>query len=277
MTGEAGPGGLIGAGEPEPITLSELEFDVLWEHLGLPEMPVVIGVPSPGRTTTERKQLVEQAWAGVAARGLGRQVDLDPSLVRHLRILARPDVEVDARTWIGSEVRTLAAAGAGAGVHVAYTEGTLTFRQVEADGLPSVVLGGLPERKAGPGHSVTLRSADFEAAAFAEGTRETFAAALVDRGMREADAQTLVTMVSEVAGQGQIGAAARDAYGRRYRADRVVSFFETADGRYVQIRRSADGAPPWTTIAPVDRRRMHQHVTEMLADVQRAAGRTTGR
>lgn len=273
MTFDEAPGGARDGAEPMPITLSALELDVVWEHLELPEMPVVIGVPSPGETHTERKRLVEQAWAGIEARGLGRQVDLHPLLLQHLRILSRPDAEVDARTWLGSEVRTLAAAADGAGVHVILSEGSLTFRRIEPDGLPSVVLGTLPERGSGPGHSVTLPSVDFEESAFAEGTPETFASALTARGMREADAQTLVTMISEVAGQGQFGAAARDQLGRRYRADRAVSFFETAEGRYVQIKRSRDGAAPWTTIAPVDRRRLLQHVTEMLADVRRVAGR----
>ena len=42
----------------EPITISALEFDVLWEHLRLAEMPLVLRVPSPGRTYTERRELV---------------------------------------------------------------------------------------------------------------------------------------------------------------------------------------------------------------------------
>lgn len=260
-------------GEPEPIVLSALEFDVVWEHLGLPEMPIVIRVPSPGRTQAERDGLVEQAWSGIGARGLGRQVDLHPLLVRHLRVLSRPDVEVDARTWIGGEVRTVAASAGGHGVLATLADGSVTFRVVEPSGLASVVLGTVADVGAGPGRSVTLPTIDFEEAAAAEGTKEAFAAALVTRGLREDDAQTLITMISEVAGQGQFGAAARDSFGQRHRADRAVSFFETSEGRYVQIRRSQDGAPPWTTIAPVDRRRLAQHVNEMLGDVLRVAGR----
>lgn len=261
------------SGEPEPITLSALEFDVVWEHLGLPEMPVVLGVPSPGRTGAERGALVEQAWEGIAARGLGRQVGLHPLLLRHLEVLAKPEVEVDARTWTGGETRALVAAAGGSGVHAMLAGGTLTFRAVEPSGLASTVLGALPDRGAGPGRSVTLPSADFEAAASTENTRESFAAALVARGLREDDAGTLVTMISEVAAQGQFGAAARDGLGRRHRADRAVSYFETAQGRYVQVKRSRDGAPPWTTIAPADRRRLSQHVDEMVSDVLRTAGR----
>jgi hypothetical protein len=259
--------------ESEPITLSALEFDVVWEHLRLPEMPVVVGVPSPGRTHAERGGLLEQAWAGIAARGLGRQVGLHPLLSRHLEVLARPEAEVDARCWSDGEVRTLVAAAGGSGVHVTLSGDTLTFRAVEPSGLASTVLGALPDRDAGPGRSVTLPSADFEAAAADENTRESFAAALVARGLREDDAGMLVTMIGDVDAQGQFGAAARDGLGRRHRADRAVSYFETGEGRYVQIKRSRDGAPPWTTIAPVDRRRLSQHVDEMVSDVLRAAGR----
>ena len=31
----------------DPVIISTLEFDVLWEHLGLETMPLVLKVPSP--------------------------------------------------------------------------------------------------------------------------------------------------------------------------------------------------------------------------------------
>ena len=38
----------------DPVIISTLEFDVLWEHLGLETMPLVLKVPSPGKTREER-------------------------------------------------------------------------------------------------------------------------------------------------------------------------------------------------------------------------------
>ncbi|MGH3439443.1 MAG: ESX secretion-associated protein EspG [Sciscionella sp.] len=258
---------------PEELTLSTLEFDVLWEYLRLPSMPVVIGVPSPGRTHSERTRLADEAWQRIEARGLGRQINLHPLLPRYLSLLAQPEREVDGRVWVGGEVRSLAAATGQEAVHVTLAGGELTFRPISPEGLVAAVLGVLPALAAGTGHSVTLPTDDFEAAAYSAGpVRQGFALALTDRGVREADVRTLTEMISEVSGQGQFGAAARDKFGRRHRADRAVSFFDTADGRYLQVKRSQNGTPPWTTISPVDQRRLLQHVTEMLADVVRLSG-----
>ena len=236
-------------------------------------MPVVLRVPSPGRTHAERAQLVRQAWRGIEERGLGRPVGLHPLLLSHLRVLARPDREVDARIWVGGRVRTLTAAAGGSAVHATLAEGVLNLRPASPEGLPSAAVATLPSLQAGPGHSITLPTDDFEAAAFvAGGTREGFVTALRDRGVRDEDVATLAEMVSDLLGQGQFGAAARDRFGRRHRAGRVVAFFDTTEGRYVHITRSNGNAMPWTTISPVDQRRMLQHVTELLAEVVQISG-----
>src|SRR5216117_965383 len=95
-------------GEPsvtEPVTINALEFDVLWEHFALDAMPLVLRVPSPGRTDAERARFVRQAW-----RGLGRPIDLDPRLGRLLFLLRRPDREIDGRLWVGRPLRLFVAA-----------------------------------------------------------------------------------------------------------------------------------------------------------------------
>ena len=70
-------------------------------------------------------------------------------------------------------------------------------------------------------------------------------------------------LIGDVIRQGQFGTATRDKWGRRVRAPRVISFFDTKDGRYLQIRRESEGAEPWTTISPADSRRMLQHLTAL--------------
>ena len=86
-------------------------------------------------------------------------------------------------------------------------------------------------------------------------------------GLRADDADALVEMINDVVHMGNFGAAARDRLGRRRRAERVVSFFDTEDGRYVQIRRPADDGTMWTTISPADVRKLVHHVTELLDEV----------
>lgn len=252
--------------EAEPITLSALEFDVLWEHLRLGALPLVVKVPSPGKTDAERAELEEQVWAGLKARGLGRPVDVRPDLEELLGLLAKPDHEVDARAFAGRNVRVLAAATGTAAAVATLSEGTLTLHRASASALPGAAVAMLPALGAGPGTSVTLPTRDFEAAANAAGgTRDGFAKALLDRGIR--DAEVLADMIKDVHGMGNFGAAARDRLGRRRRAERVVSFFDTEDGRYVQIRRAGPDGTLWTTISPADLRKLVHHVTELLDEI----------
>ena len=84
--------------------------------------------------------------------------------------------------------------------------------------------------------------------------------------LRGDDAQTLAEMVRDATNRGQFGAAARDKWGKRVRPDRVVAFYDTPSGRYLQMRRATEGQPPWSTITPVDYRRMHHHLVELLAE-----------
>lgn len=250
----------------EPVIISALEFDVLWEHcFGADEvsgMPLVLKVPSPGRTTAERTSVVNRAWADLERRGLGRSVDLDPRLEQLLWLLRRPDREIDGRLWVGRSLRLLTAATGERAVLAVLTGDQLTLRFAEVTGLPRYALSVLPAQPAGPGASITMRTRDFEAAAQQATDRTAFEAALRDRGVRVDDATALVTMIGDIVNQGQFGSAARDKFGKRVRADRVVSFFDTPDGRYLQVRRESSGEL-WTTISPADQRRMSQHLTEL--------------
>ncbi|MCT2586183.1 ESX secretion-associated protein EspG [Actinophytocola gossypii] len=260
--------GLFAETTDDPLTISALEFDVLWEHCALDAMPLVLKVPSPGRTEEERAKLVRSVWASLEERGLGGPVELDRRLEHLLSLLRRPDREIDGRLWIGSPLRVFAAATGDEAVLATLSGSTMTLRYADATGLPRFALSVLPGAPAGPGRSLTLPTADFEAAAEAANERERFEAALLARGIRPTDARDLAEMIGDVVNQGQFGSAVRDRWGRRVRAPRVVSFFDTAAGRYLQLRRADDDSEPWTTISPADPRRMLQHLTT-LHDEQR--------
>ncbi|WNV90670.1 ESX secretion-associated protein EspG [Umezawaea sp. Da 62-37] len=250
----------------EPVTISALEFDVLWEHLRLEVMPLVLKVPSPGKTHAERAELEREVWAGLDRRGLGRPSSLDPVLEDLLHLLNRPQTEVDGRLWLGRSVRVLAAAKGQSGVLAVLDGEELTLRAASGEGLPREALSVLPAAPAGPGHSITLPSADLDAAAAAAGSLDGLEEALVARGARGADAQTLAEMMRDAGNRGQFGAAARDKWGKRRRPERVVAFYDTPEGRYVQMRRAVPGQQPWSTVSPVDSRRLIQHVTELLSE-----------
>ncbi|SFR09943.1 EspG family protein [Lentzea waywayandensis] len=250
----------------DPVIISTLEFDVLWEHLGLETMPLVLKVPSPGKTTEERRAIEDQVWLQLGARGLGGPRSLDPTLEDLLHVLNRPQQEIDARMWLHERSLRVLAAGKGQAGVLAILDGTqLILRPAEADGLPREALTALPTAPAGEGHSITLPSADLDGAAASAATPEDLEAAL-SATLRADDAHTLAEMVRDASNRGQFGAAARDKWGKRVRPDRVVAFYDTPKGRYLQMRRATAGQAPWSTITPVDYRRMHHHLVELLAE-----------
>jgi hypothetical protein len=264
----------LGDREAPPIFLSALEFDVLWEHFRLGAMPLAVKVPAPGRTHEDRAQLEAQAWAELGARGLGRPVEVNPDIEDLLGVLAKPLREVDVRAFVGRNVRVLAAATDESAAVAELSEQTVVLRRASESSLASAALAVLPAVPAGVGRSVTLPTAEFERAAKSAGrARDSFGAALLEQGIRPDDAEALVEMIKDVAHTGNFGAAARDRLGRRRRAERVVSFFDTEDGRYVQIRRPADDGTMWTTISPADIRKLTHHVTELLDEAVAEARR----
>jgi hypothetical protein len=252
------------------IGLSALEFDVLTEHLELDGVPLVLKVPSPGRTHAERAKLVASAWRAMSNRGLISGGELDADLEWMLRLVAEPGREVDGRSWLQRSVRVLAAAEKDGerAVLVVKDGDHLSFSAVSAAGLPRAAISPLPELPAGPGRSVSVPSDVLDAAAHEVGDKtEQLASALQRRGVRPDDAEVLGEMVAGAVAQGQFGAAARVRYGRRERAERVVGFFDSALGRYAQLRTTSPSGEAWSTIAPADNRRLAGHVEELLDEV----------
>jgi hypothetical protein len=249
------------------LTLSELEFDVLWEHLRLPEMPLAIKVASPGKTHVEREDITRTVWDSLADRGLvGGSRGVDQHLVDLLELLDQPDYELDARLWLDGGVRALIAAKGSDAVLARLADGCLSLTPVDISSLPRAALSLLPELPAGPGYSVTVPSADLDAAAAEAETADELGWILRDHGVSPDEADELAAMVGNVRRRGQFGAAARDQRGRRHRPDRVIGFFDTPRGRYVQIRRAKPGGVAWSTVAPADDRRLGQHITDLLND-----------
>ncbi|HEX3651137.1 MAG TPA: ESX secretion-associated protein EspG [Pseudonocardiaceae bacterium] len=264
MTDVLGPA--LGA----PITISTLEFDVLWEHLRLVEMPLVLRVRSPGRTFTERRQLTAEVWRSLEQRGLGERLSVDPRLAHLLRLLEKPDREIDGRFGASRGVRLLVAATGDHGVFALLSKRGLMLSEAPVTGLAGQALSGLPVVDAGPGESITVPSPVLDAA----GARspEDFELALCRNGLSARDAGVLRTMVTGVHRQGQFGASARNQWGHRRRARHVVGFFDTTGGRYLQLRTTAEDGTAWSTVSPADNRLLVRQLSELLDDVTAAAG-----
>jgi hypothetical protein len=78
-------------------SLSHLEFDLLWEHLGFTEQPYPLDVPSFGHTVDERAGLREQVRQSLRDKGLHDGAEVAPALEEQLSVLGRHVFSVDGR------------------------------------------------------------------------------------------------------------------------------------------------------------------------------------
>ena len=98
------------------FVLSAAEFDLVHGDLRLGRVPFPLEVPSHGATMSERAELTAEAYRALAERGLAAGGQLNARLEELLRLLASPDVAVDAVGHAGQPYRALAAANSHVGV-----------------------------------------------------------------------------------------------------------------------------------------------------------------
>jgi hypothetical protein len=263
--------------EPAPVldvpgttrhVLTAVEFDVLWERLGLGPTPVVLRLESPGRTLAERRDVQEAGWQALRERGLAGPSGPDPELTRLLHLLARPAEQLELRGWWGRSVRAVAAGGPGTGVLAVRQDATVTLEPCGS--LPSGLLGALPAARPGPGRSATVPTAVLVAAAAETGAG--LRAALVARAVPASEAGLLARMLGDTQRRAQIVALAGDRWGLVRRAGGVLTVLDGPAGRYLLTRAVGDDGTEWTAVGPTDDRRLRHRVSELLTGaVQDAA------
>lgn len=248
----------------ERITLSWLEFDVLWEHLGLGPHQPVLAVPSPGVTPREREDVRAKAWASLAARDLGRPDALDGRLVRWLTALVCPAWELDARMRLTPHGPGTAALIARTGRHARVAvrgNGDVTLWTVPHDQLVNTAVHLLPRHPPGHGRSITLpASVVDEAAAGAGASADRFLRALVAEGLGRSEARKVADVLGNVIRLAHFGAARNRPDGTRQRAAHVVSVYDTPAGRFSFTRRNG-----WVTLVPGAEATLTRQMDELLA------------
>jgi hypothetical protein len=246
--------------------LSTLEFDVLWESERLPPSHPALRVPSPGRTHTERRQLVAQAWESLSARGLARGTRASGDLVDQLNLLAHPKVTVDTWVWTDREIKALAVSTGRQALLAVVDGGEVWLIPARDTSLPESAVSVAGDLHAGAGHSVSvphdvLRTADTDA----QGDPKALVTALNDRGVELWQAQELAGMLVGMTARGQFGVERLGRDGTMRRADRVIAFYDTDSGRYlVQL---GGEARDWATVAPADNHLLATRIWELLEEV----------
>lgn len=225
-----------------------VEIDVVWEHLGLGPTPVVLRLPSPGRTARERLTVTADAWRALRERGLAGPHGADPELVRLLRLLAQPGPRLELRGGWDHVVRA-----------VAVDSGVLAVSRGESvtvapcGSLPSTVLGLLPSVGPGSGFACTVPTSVLAGALSAPVVRS----ALIARDVPAADAGVLARMLDGVGGRAQITAGGR-------RPEDVVTVLDGPSGRCMLTRLVGPDGVEWTTVAPADARTLRHRVAGLV-------------
>lgn len=235
------------AGAPGPVfTISDLAYQVLWEYLGLPDMPETLTV-----SKHHDRDRVPQAWAELQRAGLADATAPHPRLVTLLNILARPRRAVGARLWLGGPVRAFAASVGDQGAFGVYVGGYVNIHAIRAEDLARAPVSLLLEATPGPGCTVSLPNevvADARFRSFAspgEGAAPRRAPRI---GSEEAN--WLAETIYGAGDRGEFTAAVTDQMGYSVRDDELVGFFDSPNGRYlIEEYRAADGRD-WTTVEP---------------------------
>ncbi|GAB3275984.1 ESX secretion-associated protein EspG [Parasphingorhabdus pacifica] len=259
--------------EGEPTVLSTLEFDVVCSAEKLTaHRHVVLDVPSPGATHSERAELEADVWSRLRTRQLAEahrdRVDVD--LGDLLALLDRPQRTIDARIWADRPIRALASANGGDGLLTIVDGDIVELTPIRASSLAEAAVSVAGHGPAGDGRQVSVPNDVLREAGDRAGPhdRQLFVDELRALGVTLDDAAVLARMADGMGMRGQFGAqSARARGGTPERAGRVVAFHDNPSGRYLHaVRPSGDGRR-WSTIAPADNPRIADYVRELLTEV----------
>jgi len=231
---------------PAAYVLSAVEFDVVWRGLGLGSPPVVLQVPSPGRTHTERRWIEAHAWTALRERGLVGVAE------RLLGLLASSSARVEVRAWGASACRAVVAGRGDRGV-LARSRGDTVVVQ-PCGSVPGAVGGLLAGGRPGPGRAACVPAADL-AAVLRRPSGTGLRTDLVARGVDPVEAGLVARMLHAVSARSQVAVVGPD------RRRSLLELLDGPRGRYL-MRHTPDGA--WTTVAPVDDRRLRAGVAKLL-------------
>jgi hypothetical protein len=250
------------------VVLTKLEFDVLWEQERLPRKHEALTVPSPGRTHTERRQLVAGALADLAERGLVSGDRATSELADRLALLAYPQLSIDGWVWTDHRISALGVVSGTTALLAAVDGDEVWLIPARETAIAEATVAIAGDTPAGPGYSVTMPTEILtEADRESRGDLREFAAVLAHAGIPGPDAKTMTDMLAGMGVRGQFGASRQLRDQRTVRADRVVAFHDTDRGRYVYLAKpNADGRA-WSTVTPADNKRIALCVQELLDEL----------
>lgn len=276
---------MTAAGTPAALTLTDTEFQLAWETLGLGELPLVFAVCLDREDVTDEERAHASASAMAALQGKGLADTRGPSaeLAGALALLAGPRWTVEARlvsghpdatVVTGGSMRAVGAAGdSDTAVIATMADGVLALTWSPRFRLPAdvVALAGevQPAHGGNGGGSINvLTRVLFAAMAECGGSSRQLADLLVERGVPAADARAIAGINDETLRSGQFSVAVADQDGVLRPSARMVGFCDTQQGRWAQLRTAGTGVTDqeWITFTPVRSAQLAAMVAELLTE-----------
>jgi len=230
---------------------SALEFEVVWSALDLGRLPFPLTGPTEN-TGRDRDELTAAVFERLADRGFAIGTRLRTEWAELLAVLARPTISVDATGRIVRPLAAVAATGrSGLAALALQDRGSVVVGPIRAGSLVESVVSLLPAERAGPGHPVMVPV-------------DVVRRLLADNDLGDlpaADSGLLLRLAEGRVRGGQFGVNVQGRDSRLRRGIPVVSWFDTAEGRYLMTN---DGAK--LVIAPADAAAIALRLHEVLMD-----------
>lgn len=251
------------------FTISTTVYEVIWETLRLPAMPVRITIDQHGDTAAERERIRAAALAQAERLGLGRAPNLDAGLAALLALLADHDQAVDLRELNGRRRSAIAVASGRRGAMAAIEGEQIAIAPISGDHLVTEMLQLLPARRQGAGRTCSVRSGVLKHAmkALAVSTDSHRARTILrDNGVRDGDVEQLLHTARTGTESGSIGVYRRQP-------DRPglpnpigsLAYTDTPQGRYLVLRRADRAGDSYTTVIPTDLTGLRRRIQELLS------------
>jgi hypothetical protein len=224
--------------------LSPTELDVVWRATQQAPLPLIIDVPSPGATHTERAELERRVWTDLVGRNLADDYGIPHWRLRdRLDTIAHRTRSLELRVEGEDTTRAILATRGRRNVLGVLTDRFL-LGSAPATGQAATLLALLPEVPAGQGHSVSVDTTVFVDATHATTPQDK----LRRHGMSRDDARALVAMTTGSVRIAQIVVETRVPGGRTVRSP-TLSIYDTPTGRYRAIR-TITSATDHLTVTP---------------------------
>jgi hypothetical protein len=261
--------GIASANPGSVFTVSESAFQVLWEYLGLPDMPDALAISPYGLGEREREAWITNAWTELQRGGMADSATPHPRLAALLGVLARPARSVDAKLWLGAPVRAFAASNADKAAFAVLVDGYVNVHAISPGDLARAPVSLLLDAAPGQGCEVSLPVDVIADTRWSARHREGGHHASDDvpvqaRLAGSPEATWLAEMIYGADDRGVFTAGVTDHLGYVHRPDRSLGFFDSPNGRYlIEESRAADGRD-WIYVGPTTARLMVERVERSL-------------